>query len=205
MRTNGTETRNFMTDSRGRHVPADLVTDLDKLRDQTVRSIAGKALEERDRLAAVKTSLREEVLTYLNLSAEKYGKKYGGKKGNVTLLSYDGMYKITIAINETIVFDERLQLAKQIIDDCITKWSVGSRDEIRALVQDAFYVDKAGKINSARILGLRRLKIEDLDWQQAMKLISDSIQIAGSKEYLRVYEQTGEGAYRQIPLDVAAL
>ena len=32
---------NFMTDSQGRQVPAELVKDIDKLRDQTVRRIAG--------------------------------------------------------------------------------------------------------------------------------------------------------------------
>lgn len=198
-------TPDYMMDSRGRKVPVTLINDLDKLRDQTVKNIAAKAIEERDRLASVKSTLRDEIVTYLNLSAEKYGKKYGGKKGNVTLMSYDGAYKIIVAVNETIVFDERLQLAKEIIDECIVKWSVGSRDEIRALVQDAFCKDRAGKLSSGRILGLRRLKIDDPDWQKAMDLISDSIQVSGSKEYLRVYEQCSEGTYRQIPLDVASL
>jgi hypothetical protein len=38
-----------------------------------------------------------------------------------------------------------------------------------------------------------------------MQAITDSIQVAGSKEYLRIYERTNEGEYRQVPLDVAAL
>lgn len=195
----------YMTDSQGRQVPEDMVSDLDKLRDQTVKGIAGKALAMRDTLAGFKRELRDDLVSFLALSAESYGKTYGGKKGNVSLMSYDGRYKILLAINESIVFDERLQVAKQIIDECITRWSEGSRSEIRALVQDAFYVDKAGNINTARILGLRRLDIHDPEWQKAMQAITDSIQVAGSKEYLRIYERTNEGEYRQVPLDVAAL
>jgi hypothetical protein len=195
----------YMTDSQGRQVPEDLVSDLDKLRDQTVKSIMAKALAMRAQLAAFKRDLREEVAAFLELSAEQYGKVYGGRKGNVTLMSYDGRYKILLAVNESIVFDERLQIAKQIIDECITRWAEGSSSEIRALVNDAFYVDKAGNINTARILGLRRLDIKDPEWQRAMQAITDSIQIAGSKEYLRVYERSGDGEYRQVPLDVAAL
>jgi hypothetical protein len=195
----------YMTDGQGRQVPVEMVSDIDKLRDQTVREIAKKALETRDKLAAFKRDIREELFSYLSLSAERYGKKYGGKKGNVTLMSYDGSIKLILAVNESIVFDERLQIAKSIIDECITRWAEGSRNEIRALVNNAFYVDRAGNINTARILGLRRLDISDPEWKKAMDAITDSIQVSGSKEYLRVYTRGENGEYKQVPLDVAAL
>jgi hypothetical protein len=195
----------FMTDSLGREVPVDMIKDIDKLRDQTVREIADKALKMREQLAVFKRELREELLSYLQLSSERYGKAYGGKKGNVTLMSYDGSLKLILAVNEHIVFDERLQIAKDIIDECINRWSEGSRSEIRALVNSAFYVDRAGNINAARILGLRRLDIADPDWKRAMEAVTESIQVSGSKEYLRVYTREGNGEYRQVPLDVAAL
>ena len=41
-------------------------------------------------------------------------------KGNVTLTSYDGKYKIQRAIAEYLHFDERLQVAKELIDDRYT-------------------------------------------------------------------------------------
>jgi hypothetical protein len=195
----------YMTDSQGRQVPLEMVKDIDKLRDQTVRAITEKALAMRDRLAAFKQEMRDELLSYLGLSFERYGKAYGGKKGNVTLMSYDGKFKLMLAVNDHIVFDERLQIAKSIIDECINRWSEGSRSEIRALVNNAFYVDKAGNINTARILGLRRLDIGDPEWKRAMEAITESIQVSGSKEYLRVYIRAENGEYRQVPLDVAAL
>jgi hypothetical protein len=195
----------YMNDSRGRLVPVEMVSDIDKLRDQTVKEIAAIALETRNKLAAFKKAIREELVSFLSLSAERYGKKYGGQKGNVTLTSYDGSLRLILAVNESIFFDERLQVAKDIIDDCIMRWSEGSRDEIRALVADAFYVDKTGKLNTARILGLRRLNIQDPQWQEAMQAISDSIQIVGSKEYLRIYTRDEDGKYEQVPLDIAAL
>lgn len=195
----------YMNDSQGRKVPIEHVSDLDKLRDQTVKNIAAKALAQRDTLAAFKRELRDELMAFLDLSSGQYGKAYGGKKGNVSLMSYDGRYKLLLAVNENIVFDERLQVAKGIIDECITRWSTGARSEIRALVNDAFYVDKAGNINTARILGLRRLDIQDAEWKKAMQAITDSIQVSGSKEYLRVYERDERGEYRQVALDVAAL
>jgi hypothetical protein len=121
------------------------------------------------------------------------------------LSTYDGQYRLVVAVDDNLVFDERLQVARDLIGDCIKKWSNGSRDEIRILVQDAFQVDKTGRINTARVLGLRRLNINDPDWQKAMAAITDSIQVSGSKQYLRFYERKEQGAYVQIPLDVAAL
>ena len=197
--------KDFMTNSQGHQVPIDMVSDIDKLRDQTVRNITQKALEMKEQLLSFKQELREELFSYLQTSAKRYGKTYGGKKGNITLMSFDGNLKLMLAVNENIVFDERLQIAKTIIDECINKWSKGSRSEIRALVNNAFYVDKAGNINTARILGLRRLDITDPDWKKAMEAITESIQVSGSKEYLRVYTRVKNGEYKQIPLDVAAL
>jgi hypothetical protein len=197
--------KEYMTDSQGRQVPAELVSEIDKLRDQTVRRIAEEVMKMKDVLAAFKGHIRDDIYAFTELSANRYGKSWGGKKGNVTLSSYDGKYRLMVAMDDQLSFDERLQVAREIIGDCLDKWSDGARPEIRMLVNDAFQVDKAGKINTARVLGLRRLEIRDPDWQKAMQAITESIQVSGSKQYLRFYERDGNGEYRQIPLDVAAL
>jgi hypothetical protein len=195
----------FMTDSQGRQVPVELVKEIDKLRDQTVRRIADEAMKMKEILADFKKRIRDDIYAFAGLSAEQYGKTWGGKKGNITLATYDGKYRLVVAMDDNITFDERLQIARELIGDCIKKWSSGSRNEIRILVQDAFQVDKTGKVSTARVLGLRRLDIHDPDWQKAMTAITESIQISGSKQYLRFYERNEQGEYIQIPLDVAAL
>ena len=197
--------QDFMTDSQGRHVPIDLVKPIDKLRDQTVKMIFLRATVLRNAIRAFKESTMADLEAFLGTSAEQYGKTWGGEKGNVQLLTYDGQFKLLIAINDSIVFDERLQVAKQIIDECINRWAEGSRNEIRALIKDAFYVDKAGKLNTKRILGLRRLEITDPEWQKAMQAITDSIQVAESKRYLRIYERDDKGEYQMLGLDPASV
>ena len=83
-------------------------------------------------------------------------------------------------------------------------WSAGSRPEIHALINNAFQVDKAGKINTGRVLGLRRLDIHDARWQDAMRAIGEAVQVVGSKSYVRVYERIGDSdQFRAIALDVA--
>jgi hypothetical protein len=195
----------FMTDSQGRQVPVELVGEIDKLRDQTVRRIADEAMKMKDVLGDFKKRIRDDIYAFVELSANQYGKAWGGKKGNITLTTYDGQYRLVVAMDDNITFDERLQIARQIIGDCLDKWSSDARPEIRLLVNDAFQVDKTGKISTARVLGLRRLEIHDSDWQKAMQAITESIQVSGTKQYLRFYERGLNGEYKQIPLDVAAL
>ena len=195
----------YMTDSRGRLVPVEPVSEIDKLRDQRVCKIADEAMKMKDILASFKQRIRDDLYTFVELSANQYGKSWGGKKGNITLTTFDGKYRLILHHDDLLVFDERLQVAREIIGECLNKWSDGARPEIRLLVTDAFQVDKSGKINVARVLGLRRLEIHDPDWQKAMQAITESIQISGSKQYLRLYERDEQGKYQQIPLDVAAL
>jgi hypothetical protein len=195
----------FMTDSMGRQVPENLVKGIDKQRDFVVRNIAARAQEMKKVLVEFKEDIRVDINAFVELSAGEYGVKLGGKKGNISLLSYDGKYKLLVSMNDNITFDERLQVARELIGKCIEKWSDGARSEIRVLVNDAFQVDKTGKISTARVLGLRRLDIQDKEWKKAMTAITESVQVTGTKQYLRIYERDDKGEYQMIPLDVAAL
>lgn len=196
----------FMQDARGALWPVATIKEIDITRDELVREIVEKARAMSELLATFKGSVFGDIEAFVALSAEKYGAKMGGIKGNVTLLTFDGRYKIQRAISENLVFDERLQVAKELIDQCIHEWSKGSRPELIALVNDAFNVDKEGKVNTGRILSLRRLDIKDEKWQQAMQAIGESLQVAGTKAYIRVYERVANtDQYRPINLDVAAV
>lgn len=197
----------YMLNSHGGYDPVDLVKEIDVLRDQMVKEIVAKSLEESEKLKDIKKEFFKTVQAFVELSAEKYGVKCGGKKGNMTFCSYDGQYKVLVAVNEDVFFDERLQIAKDLIDECISDWSKGSRSEIQALVQDAFYVGKSGNLNKNRILGLRRLDIKDERWQKAMQAISDSVQVAGSKQYIRIYRRNKDDAerYDLVNLDLSVL
>ena len=196
----------FRRNAKGHWVPVDQIKDIDRLRDDLVQRVIGKVKTLQDEMRRVKAEISSEVEAFLELSAREYDTAYGGKKGNVTLASFDGQYQVKRAVADHLAFDERLQVAKELIDQCIHEWTAGSSSEVQALVEHAFQTDKEGKISTARVLSLRSLNIKDEKWQQAMQAIMDSIQITGSKSYLRFYERQGEdGPHRQIPLDVAAL
>jgi hypothetical protein len=179
------------------------IKEIDLIRDELVASIAHRAQERSGELSAFKDGVMEEISNFVQTSAERFKVKMGGTKGNLTLFSFDGRFKVQVANQDYISFDERLQVAKAAIDKCIKKWSDGADPKIMALVNDAFQVDQAGNISVRRVLGLRRLAIDDKEWKRAMDAISEAIQVVGSKSYIRVYERSEVGEYRPIALDVA--
>lgn len=196
----------FMEDGLGRLVHINNVEEIDKTRDELVRSLIDNALKVQETMTRFKKMALSEVAAFVEMSAAEYDVKYGGKKGNLKLYSYDHKFMVQVQISEYMSCDERLQIAKKIIDDCFNKWTMNGREEVRTLINDAFTVNQEGKINFQRILALRRLNIKDPDWLKAMQLISDSLQVAGSKSYFRLYKRTGpEDKLVNVSLDFAAL
>ncbi|VEB25740.1 Protein of uncharacterised function (DUF3164) [Actinobacillus lignieresii] len=194
----------YWKDANGNLKPDGLVKEVDKVRDELVRGFAQKAIEQSTALAKFKRSVFDDVGAFISLSAEKYGVKIGGAKGNVSLFTYDGEYKMQLAVQDHIRFDERIHAAKALIDECLHDWSEGAKPELKALIENAFEVDKEGNLSTAKILSLRRVEIDDERWNQAMTAISDSVQVVGSKDYVRFYKRNQDGKYVPIALDVAA-
>jgi hypothetical protein len=195
----------YLRNAAGHLVPLDLVSEIDKTRDALVQEIVEKAGDLRGLMADFKADAFGDIQAFAELSAEKYGVKLGGIKGNITLCSYDGRYQIKLAQADIKIFDERLQAAKELVDACIHRWTEGSRAEIKALVEHAFQTDREGKISLGRIYTLMQLEIEDVEWQTAMQALRDSMQVVSTKAYLRIYERNQAGKFEQLALDLAAL
>lgn len=195
----------YWQDASGNLTPDSKVKDIDKLRHQVVTDLCKLAEAHAQGLRKFKLDVMQEVATLVSVSLEQYGVKAGGEKGNITLTSYDGRYKLVRQMQDKIVFGEQLMAAKALIDQCVHAWAEGANDNIKALVNHAFQTDKEGKINTGRVLGLRRLEIKDERWQSAMQAIADSLQVASTKPYVRFYRRDDAGVYQAISLDVAAI
>lgn len=199
------EQTGYRKNAQGYLVPDNLVRPIDKLRDDVVLGIVDAARVLRQAMADFKAASMQQIGDFIDLSSQEYGVEYGGTKGNVTLPSFDGQFKILRAVGDHRVFDERIQAAKKLIDECVIKWSDGASDNLKALVDHAFRVNKQGRIDVNEVLGLRQIDIDDSRWQEAMDAIADSIQVTGTSQYLRIYERQPNGKYVQISLDIAGV
>lgn len=184
--------REFMIDATGGYVPLSVVKDEDKLMDQAVRKIIGYAKDLSAQIDRFREHTMEDLATLDALLAEKYNTKIGGKKGNRTYRTFDGLLTVNVQVAQLTTFGPQLQIAKTLIDECLNEWSAESRPEIQLVVTRAFNTDQEGKVNKNELYKLLRHKIEDDRWQRAMQAIRDAITVIGSKEYVRFYEKADE-------------
>ncbi|QDF95165.1 sulfate transporter [Azoarcus sp. DD4] len=196
----------YMRNAAGHLVPREQVREQDLLRDQVASQHAARAIALSKMLADFKADVLGDMADLVKIAGERYGAKLGGAKGNVSITTYDGAYKIQRATAERITFTEELEAAKALINACIDRWSQGANPHIRALVDRAFRTDSKGQIKMAAVLDLLRLEIEDDEWKRAMEAIKDSIQATGTAVYVRVYKRVGmTDQYVAVPLDIAGV
>lgn len=196
----------YWRDAKGILTPVDLIKPIDIQRDGLVGDLVVQAIQVSELLRQFKLSAFGDIEAFVSLSAEQYGVNLGGKKGNVTLYSHDGRYKIQRAMQDRIAFDERLQGAKELIDECLKDWVQGAKAEIHSIINQAFDVDKEGSVNTGAVLSLRRLDIKDTRWIKAMEAIGEALQVIGSRAYIRIYERVGDNdQYVPISLDIAGV
>ena len=108
----------YRKDVRGALVPVATIKEIDLFRDDLVRGLIAKVLPVKAELATLKREAMAEANAFIDMSVEQYGVKRS-VKGNTTLHSFDGKYRILIANQDVQQFDERIQAAKALIDE---KW-----------------------------------------------------------------------------------
>jgi len=197
--------RGYMMDANEHLVPIKTIKQIDLDRDKLVIDVVKKAKKIRDPLAEFKKQTSQRIEDFIKHSAAQYDAKVGGSKGNVSLYSFDGKYKLMRTFTDFLQFDEQIQVAKALIDECIMAWSKGSNVNIKAIVMKAFKADKQGNLSIQRVLELKQHNFKDEKWVQAMKAIDNSMHMVGRKSYLRIYERDAQGQYQPMSLDIAAL
>ncbi|MCE2516239.1 MAG: DUF3164 family protein [Alphaproteobacteria bacterium] len=197
----------YVKNAKGHLVPETSVKPADRLIDQAVKTIFDQyAIPLNAEIARFRGHCIDDIATLQNLLREDYGIKKGGVKGNVTLMSYDGCRKIELQQAQHMTFDTRIQIAKELIDECLTEWAdAGTHVNIKTIIMDAFEVNQQGKMSREKLLGLRRHNFDHPKWQTAMTAIADSITFTGKKAYVRFYHRPDcHAPWEALTIDIAS-
>ncbi|MBC2834690.1 DUF3164 family protein [Gemmobacter straminiformis] len=188
----------------GHRLAVSLIKPQHLLQDELVRKVAGYGIALSEQVSRFLGHTFDDIGGFEALLAQEYGATVGGKKGNKTLMTHDGLFKVTVQVADYIDFGPELQTAKELLDECMNEWAAGARDELRMIVTRAFNTDKPGKVNRSEIFMLLRLEIEDPRWKAAMQAIRDAMRIVGSKSYVRLYRRdTQDAPWQPITIDLA--
>ncbi len=200
------------TDPQGRSVPEHLVTDAEKMKDELALRLVSGGEGVRGVLTEFKRAAMDEMYAAKALLFEKYGASIGGQKGGFGIRAYDGSAEVRISVADRIVFGPELQAAKSLIDECIETWAEGADPNIVVLINDAFQVNKAGRIDTKRVLRLQKLPIRRPDggrderWENAMQAITDALIVDDTATYIRFYRRNDRtNAMEMVNLDFSSL
>lgn len=186
----------YMEDAKGALVPVELIKPQVLLEDEIVRKIMGFAIALSQQVSRFKGHTMTDLGEFDALLEQEYGvtKKGNRGKGNRSYKTHDGLMEVEVRVQDRIEFGPELQIAKQLVDECLNEWSADARPEIRAVITDAFNTDQEGKINRTAIFSLLRLSIEDPRWKEAMRAVRDAMRVTGSKNqiYFRRAASIGE-------------
>jgi len=192
-------------DPRGQAVPRAYVKPLDRKRDHEVEMAVKEALAIEKRMKVLKEKIISRIMRYRNAVEKETGVKLKGK-GNLCLTNFSGDKQIEFSMNDIIVFDEKLQIARHLINECIGEWSKGSNKNLKVIVNQAFELDKRGKVNTMAILKLRQLNIKNAKWKNAMELINEAMNITGTRQYLNVrVRENSRAKFRTINLNFSSI
>ena len=195
-------TMKVIKDAQGHEYPLSIIDKNIIQRDRVVKRLVSKAEKLSAKIAVEKDKMEKELNKYLQKVAKEYGLHW---KGNAQLISFDERFKIEVNISERLDYNEKLQLAKQLIDNCINRWSENANANLKAIVINAFNVDKKGKISLRRVLSLRKYRIKDKEWEKAMELINESLSVVFSKQYINFYKKDADGKWEQVKLNFSAI
>lgn len=190
--------------SDGSLVPETQIKAQDILEDELVRKLALHARAISEQLSALRALCAAEAQSFKAIIAEEYGATKGGADGNMTLRSFDGALVFRVAVSKHITFGPELMAAKELVDNCLTRWGATADDRIKTLITDAFQVDKQGKVDRDRLIALTKYDFGDEEWERAMSALKDAQRSVGSKTYYRFYDVDAEsGREHAITLDLA--
>lgn len=192
----------------GDFIHPDMITPDKQLEDETVESIVKGALVLQKQMIEFKAKAFEECYGFVDLLRQKYNmERITSKSGTVTLKNFDGTKIVEIQVSKLISFDQKLSLAKEKIDEYLTLKTNGADAEIQTLITRVFDV-KNGKVDAKQILSLKSYPIEHELWKEAMSMIDDATEIAGTKSYIRFKHRKNaevDGSLEHIVLDLAGL
>lgn len=189
-----------LRDQNGDMIPVKYIPEHDLKRHVMIEEIllAGQDLERQ--LSEYKSKvvrLTDEFIANMLANNDLDAKTF---KGNLSLYNFDKSKLVEINTLEFISFNEKISMARELINDCLEDWVKGSKRELSLLVSKAFKTDKRGFLDTKRILDLLSYDIEDDKWQQAMDIIKESITVNKRKQYFSFKVRNDRGVLDRVRL-----
>jgi hypothetical protein len=197
----------YRENARGQLVRESGMTEIEKLGDELTGSIAAEWLDLQARTRALKRRIFAEMAALAEVAASQHKVTLGGDKGNMTIRTYNGKFKVERSAQEFLVFDENVMAAKQLLEEFVEEKTDGVDPDLVVVLDRTFRRGEDGRLSVQRLTELLTYGIKHPKWAQAMDIINEAMRVGGVRSYVRLHRRV-EGRfdkYESVPLDIAKL
>lgn len=169
------------------------------LRDETVTNLCKLAIDLNTQLREFKRKAFDDAQSVYNLLQE-YSARHNDGKGNFTIDSKDGNFRMNYKRQGKPNFDERShQAEKHIIDFVNSKF--GDDKDTKEMIM-ALLERKQGALDINLIQKLYQFedRFDDENWRAGIKLLKESYSYNHSKDYIRFEQKNSIGEWEPITL-----
>lgn len=197
----------YRENARGQLVRESGLTEIEKLGDELTGSLAAEWLDLQARVRALKRRAFAEMAALAEVAAQQHGVTLGGDKGNMTIRTFNGKYKIERSVQEFIVFDENVMAAKQLLDEFVAEKTDGVDPDLVVVLDRTFKRGEDGRLSVQRLTELLTYGIRHPKWAKAMDIINEAMRVGGTRNYVRLHRRVDGrfDKYAPVPLDIAKL
>ena len=193
-------------DEAGVRIPFNRTTKVERLKERHAKTILTKAIRLNNEL----TEFKAEMSRLCNEAYEAAMKECGAKpdaKGNYKWHSFDRSVEIETSINDKISFDDLTIIAcKEKFDEFLSENIEGKFEFAKELVIDAFSTSR-GSLDAKKVMSLLKYRdrVKDDKFQDAIRLLEQSIRRPGSRTYRRIKIKDENGKYQNIDLNFSSI
>ena len=179
------------TDAAGRQVPASYVPKFAKTKDAAAKKILAAWRKEEARL---KTLWKDTVAAVEKIHAEARKEERlepaaVADKGYFSFRSFDGRIVVRLDRARDVVFNEKLDLAKELIDEAVREIAGETAGDLRTIVESAFKPrGKNRTLDRQRLSDICRMNVRNKKWLKAVELIKAAAEESARMDYLRVID-----------------
>jgi hypothetical protein len=160
--------------------------DYEQLRDETALKLVGKAVALADAIKDFKVEVFSDMSGLYELLKE-YSNRHADGKGNFTIESSDGTYKIEFTRQTLGSFDERADQAEKHIIDFVNSHFAGdekTKEFITGLLERS-----KGKFDVKQVQKLYAMEASytDPNWLEGIRLFKEAWKLSETKDYTRFF------------------
>ena len=179
----------YWRNNRGDLVHEANLRPLDVDMDETVRRIHDYGQSLSAQMWRFREHTMLDILEFAARVIESYGSRIGGRRGNISLATFDGCLRVVLAQAERISVGPEILAVQALVTECLDEWTAHAPKNLRALVEQAFAAGPDGTLSASRLLTLKRIVIDDERWRSACEAIGDALRPVGRAEHIRLYRR----------------